>query len=55
MNGAFADQQYAYEKLKYLVSTGLLTQEIPKTTYYTDDSFTISIFGRNFVQFIKDF
>lgn len=52
---AFANQQYAYEKLNYLVSTGLLTQEIPKTAYNTDDSFTISIFGKNFVQFIKNF
>ncbi len=52
---AFSEIQYAYEKLRYLVSTGLLTQEIPKSTYFTDDNFTISIFGKNFVQFIKNF
>ena len=51
----FTDEQYTYEKLKYLVSAGLLAQEIPKTTYHTDNSFTISTFGKSFVQFIKDF
>lgn len=52
---AFKEEQYAYEKLKYLVSTGLLTQQIPKTTYYTDDSFTVSMFGKDFIQYIKYF